>query len=192
MNLAIVLEGKSNAGTSWRFYVQGEADTDLDRVIGNGTLSFDTSGKLVSVTGDSIAVDRDQTGAESPLQFALDFDSSDGYITAQTDQDGRSSVTAWNFDGSEYGTLYDFEVNQDGTILGSFDNGRTRTLGQIPLALFSNPQGLVDEGANLYNTSSNSESAGNYDGDERRVGANRGRKSGAFERGAVAGVHQSD
>lgn len=156
LNLAIVLEERSNSGTTWRFYVQSEDDTDLDRVVGNGTLTFDTSGRLLSVTGDSITVHRDQTGAASPLTMTLDFQNANGYISAQTDTSGRSSITASNADGSEYGTLYDFSVDQDGKIVGLFDNGKSRDLGRIPLALFSNPQGLVDEGSNLYNTSSNS------------------------------------
>lgn len=54
------------------------------------------------------------------------------------------------------GTLEAFGVGTDGTIQGTFSNGLTRTLGQIVLATFANPSGLVDTGSNLYATGSNS------------------------------------
>jgi len=49
LDLTVVLEGKSNAGTQWRYYVQSEDDSDLDRVLGSGLLSFDTNGELTTL-----------------------------------------------------------------------------------------------------------------------------------------------
>ena len=39
-----------------------------------------------------------------------------------------------------------FTINSDGTITGSFSNGKTQTLGQVALATFSNDEGLQREG----------------------------------------------
>ncbi|MFN7022121.1 MAG: flagellar hook-basal body complex protein, partial [Phycisphaerales bacterium] len=39
---------------------------------------------------------------------------------------------------------------------GGFTNGLTRTVGQVALATFSNPEGLVDIGSNLFTPGPNS------------------------------------
>jgi flagellar hook protein FlgE len=64
-------------------------------------------------------------------------------------------------DGNEPGTLADLSVGTDGKITGRYTNGKTRLLGQIPLAQFINPAGLEKVGNNLYVTSNNS---GQFDG----------------------------
>jgi flagellar hook protein FlgE len=53
-------------------------------------------------------------------------------------------------DGIQIGTLSSFSVGGDGTITGSYDNGQTKTLGQVALATFNNPNGLNNEGGNNY------------------------------------------
>jgi flagellar hook protein FlgE len=67
-----------------------------------------------------------------------------------------NSVTATSQDGSGIGSLVSFSVGQDGLVSGVFSNGRTQALGQIALAAFSNPSGLIKEGNSLYTTSANS------------------------------------
>ena len=42
--------------------------------------------------------------------------------------------------------------SQDGLITGVFSNGRTQALGQIALATFANPHGLIKQGGSLYTT----------------------------------------
>jgi flagellar hook protein FlgE len=56
-------------------------------------------------------------------------------------------------DGIQIGTLTTFSVGGDGVITGSFDNGETRTLGQVALATFNDPNGLDNLGGNNYATS---------------------------------------
>lgn len=64
-------------------------------------------------------------------------------------------------DGNPPGILSDISIGADGTITGMFTNGRTRTLGQIPVAIFSNPAGLQRMGNNLWAATANS---GSFDG----------------------------
>ena len=59
-------------------------------------------------------------------------------------------------DGLAIGTLTSFSVGANGIVTGAFDNGLTSTLGQVAVATFDNPQGLVDKGGNMYVTGSNS------------------------------------
>ena len=59
-------------------------------------------------------------------------------------------------DGRSLGTLSSFSVGANGVITGSFDNGLTSTLGQVAIATFDNPQGLIDSGGNMFKTGANS------------------------------------
>ena len=54
------------------------------------------------------------------------------------------------------GSLKGFNIGTDGTIYGTYDNGQTILLGQIPTATFSNAAGLSKEGENLYAETLNS------------------------------------
>jgi flagellar hook protein FlgE len=63
------------------------------------------------------------------------------------------SATANTFqNGYGSGTLADYSINSDGTIEGSFTNNQTLVLGQIVLANFANPQGLLRVGQNSFQT----------------------------------------
>src|SRR5690606_21532670 len=85
-----------------------------------------------------------------------DFETDSGSVTAL---DGTSAIASVYQDGSPVGTLAAYSVGTDGIITGAFDNGLTRTIGQIAMATFSNPEGLVDVGSNLFVTGPNSGSA---------------------------------
>jgi len=76
-------------------------------------------------------------------------------------QGDRTTASSERLDGGGPGELDDISVGRDGTIVGRFTNGRQRILGQIPLAFFSNPEGLDRVGNNLWRESANS---GRFDG----------------------------
>jgi flagellar hook protein FlgE len=154
VDLSVVLEEKSSTGTTWRFYAQSEDDSDLDRAVSTGVLTFDTDGKLLSVTDGSITIDRAGTGAFSPQSVSLGFSDQFGSVSALADV--RSQVSAISQDGSPIGTLEDFSVGEDGTITGVFSNSLLRTLGRIPVAMFANNNGLEEMGSNLFRATVNS------------------------------------
>ncbi|MBQ2934966.1 MAG: flagellar hook-basal body complex protein, partial [Lachnospiraceae bacterium] len=52
-------------------------------------------------------------------------------------------------------------VQKDGMIYATYDNGQSRLLGQIAVATFANASGLAKEGDNLYSATMNS---GEFDG----------------------------
>jgi flagellar hook protein FlgE len=68
-------------------------------------------------------------------------------ITQYSSSSTTSSATQ---DGYGSGALTGISVDSTGLIQGVFTNGQYRTLGQIVLATFHNPQGLQKEGMNLY------------------------------------------
>ena len=95
------------------------------------------------------------TGAWAGGTIAVDFGAV-GDATALRQFAGQSSVAALSQDGSALGTLQSFTIGQDGIVTGVFSNGRTRPIGQIALAAFSNASGLEKTGNSLYRASVNS------------------------------------
>ena len=123
---------------------------DTSTAITGGALTFDTSGKLTSPSSDI-------TGITSPAlgdgALALNFtwtlyDSTGSGLLSQVA--APSTTSAAQQDGYGSGSLTDYNVGADGTIMGSFSNGRTAVLGQIALANFANLQGLQRDGDNNY------------------------------------------
>jgi len=72
---------------------------------------------------------------------------------------GASGAAARSQSGSPMGTLQSFTIGGDGTINGVFSNGRTRPLGQIALANFTNPAGLEKAGNSTFRATVNSGNA---------------------------------
>jgi flagellar hook protein FlgE len=73
--------------------------------------------------------------------------------------------------GKKLGTMTGVQVQQDGKIFGSYDNGNTVLLGQIAVAQFANASGLESLGNNCYGETLNS---GSFDGIGRDVTADGG------------------
>ncbi|MFN8051651.1 MAG: flagellar hook protein FlgE [Acidimicrobiales bacterium] len=67
-----------------------------------------------------------------------------------------ASVAIIQQDGSSAGSLQSFSVSQEGLIVGTYSNGRTRAIGQMALATFSNPGGLEAAGGTAFTESVNS------------------------------------
>jgi flagellar hook protein FlgE len=153
LDVTIVKEGQDSNGTYWSFYVNSPDNitgSGASEVVGYGTLAFGTDGQLRDSTGTQVSINRYGTGAESPLVVQMDLSE----ITSYTSE--KSSLAMSYQDGSAVGYLSGFSIGNDGVISGTFSNGITRTLGQIAIATFTNPQGLVDTGGNMYTSGANS------------------------------------
>jgi flagellar hook protein FlgE len=61
-----------------------------------------------------------------------------------------STTTSISQDGSSSGSLANFTIGSDGTITGSFTNGKTQALGEVALANFANVNGLQLQGSTDY------------------------------------------
>lgn len=88
-----------------------------------------------------------------------------GEIDGLSQFGSATSVVLREQDGYTMGYLQNIGIDPTGTITGSFTNGVTLTLGQIVLADFNNPSGLLRVGDNMYAISANSgEAVLNYAG----------------------------
>jgi len=148
LDVTLSLKSRSDAGTVWDYSAESEQNTS-GLLIGTGTVSFGPTGQFLNSDPPTITVQRTNTGAVPVVPIDLNFKG----MTALTD---TTSAIVGNADGYKKGTLTDYSIGSDGSINGSFDNGLTRTLGQIALATFKNPMGLQDTGSNLYKAGANS------------------------------------
>lgn len=115
--------------------------------LNSGSLSFDSNGNLLTpaanVTG--IAATGLADGAAN-LNLTWDLYGSSGspLLTGVASPSSTSSILQ---DGAGSGSLVNFTIGSDGTITGSFSNGKTQALGELALANFANPDGLQLDGA---------------------------------------------
>jgi flagellar hook protein FlgE len=155
IEITLVLESKGTSGTTWRYYIESNDDSDPALQVATGTISFDTEGQPISDAPISITLDRTGSGSATPMSINLSFaGNGTGGVTSLSDS--TSSLAATSRDGAPIGTLSGYAVGVDGVITGVFTNGLTRTIGQVALATFSNPEGLVDAGNSLFSTGANS------------------------------------
>jgi flagellar hook protein FlgE len=155
VRMTMVLESKSNNETVYRWYADSPDNQPSDGVAiatGTGLLRFDQNGRLLGWTNTTISVERTSVASNSPLdfQFNMNLDALMA-LAASTPE-----ISQTYQDGAGAGTLYDYNILADGTILGIFTSGVERPLGQIPLATFINQEGLYKAGDSLYQASVNS------------------------------------
>jgi flagellar hook protein FlgE len=113
-----------------------------------GTVDFSKTPPTYTSTGNISITPNDGSAAISFALKSADFANLTDY--AMTTQ---MTATA---NGNAAGTLQNFTIGSDGTITGSFSNGGTKVLGQVALANFANPAGLLNAGNNLWQQSPNS------------------------------------
>jgi flagellar hook protein FlgE len=117
-----------------------------------GTLTFDSSGNLVSPTGsvNNITFPTLADGA-SDLSFNWNLNNSSGTPTI-SQLATASSNTAGSQDGFTSGVYQSFVVDSAGVITANFSNGRTSTVGQLAVATVANTAGLTASGGNNFMT----------------------------------------
>jgi flagellar hook protein FlgE len=79
-----------------------------------------------------------------------------GSLSGLTQFAGNGTAVLRDQDGYTSGQLQNYSIDRLGIISGAFTNGVNQTLGQIVLADFNNPAGLLRTGDNMYGLSGNS------------------------------------
>jgi flagellar hook protein FlgE len=142
---SIKLTFTKTGANSWSWQAQTDPNDSAASTSSSGTVTFDASGQYSAATGSPLSIAL-TNGATSPLSVDLDF-------SALTQFSGASQV-AGTSDGFASGTLVTFSIGSGGEITGVYSNGQTQLLGQIALATFANPGGLLRAGQNLFQVSS--------------------------------------
>ncbi len=124
-------------------------------VAGANPLTFDTSGNLNSAavvglpTGFAVS-----TGAVTPIGTGLPNWNID--FTGSTSFGGTTTANKLTQGGYAQGAISGVSIAADGMVLGNYSNGQARTLGQVILVEFANPNGLLNMGNNLFQETSTS------------------------------------
>jgi len=153
VRITTVLERIDGNSTVYRWFAESGSNDPLNGsnvAVGTGQITFDGEGNYLAVSNDTVSIERRNSPAMSPLEFTLDFSRMSG-LAAES-----PTMTVSRQDGSAPGVLTSFVVGENGLITGVFDNGTSKDLGQIRLAKFANPAGLVQSGLNMYVAGSNS------------------------------------
>jgi flagellar hook protein FlgE len=119
-------------------------------------LSFNTDGSLNDDSSGTPINFNFGTAVTSPQAITFNYGTGTGETPAGSGFDGTTqfasdfAVLSLSQDGYGAGSLKNITISQDGVISGIFTNGQTRVLGQLALAKFVSPSGLVKIGRNLY------------------------------------------
>ncbi|GLR13096.1 hypothetical protein GCM10007907_18860 [Chitinimonas prasina] len=151
-----------------------EVQTSFDGatpVLQPGYVTFDSAGKMNG--GTSFAYTSpipSPSGAQTPLAFTT-------FLTGTTQFGNQFGVNELSQDGYADGNITGLSIGKDGLILGRYSNGQNRTIGQITLFNFANPQGLQPLGDNRW--------AESYASNQARIGTPGTSDFGALQSGAV-------
>lgn len=143
----------------WTWTAEAEGNEEI-LAGGSGRVRFTDAGLISSFTFDdgsaALTFQPQATGVEGaqPVTVAIDFGDIGG-VNGLTQFAASGSLQSLA-DGFTVGELVDFEIDQQGVIIGRFSNDTVRNLGQIAIATFSNPNGLMRDASNTYRASGNS------------------------------------
>ena len=159
---------QASPANTWNasLYVDGTA-------VGAGpqTLTFSSTGALTTPANGKVSFGSytPATGANA-LNMTFDF----SQATQFGDAFGVNSISQ---DGFTTGSITGINISSTGVVQANFTNGQSKTLGQVALANFANPQGLQQEG--------NTEWAQSFDSGSAVHGVAGGSGFGTIQSGAL-------
>ncbi len=153
--------GKSivEAGKSVEDYATLGGDVKADLFFNSGNGSFNGVG---AEGADNKTIDLQFVNMDNFKTITMDFSgcsniAHNGASTVETLRGDAGGLKA----GRKVGEMTGIDIQKDGMIYATYDNGMSRLLGQIAVATFPNASGLAKEGDNLYSATQNS---GEFDG----------------------------
>jgi len=119
--------------------------------ITDDVIDFDANGDITSPADFDLNV----AAGEIPgvPAFTVSLASSGGRVSQYG---GLATIAVTSQDGSAAGSLQAMSVSQEGVLVGSYSNGRNRSIAQFSLSIFANPEGLEKVGESNYRSSVNS------------------------------------
>lgn len=146
VRVSAVLEQINPSQTTYRYYIESPDNAGGIVGLSNGTVEFDSLGRVSNGGVTTFSLDRSDTAAVSPMQVTIDFTGITGISTAAA----GSKLDLQSQNGAPPGTLQNFIIDESGVVNGVFDNGLIRPLGQVVLARFANPEGLIEDGSTTF------------------------------------------
>ena len=153
------VETTSDGGSKWNMIISVPEpgvinDTGFPENILTGYITFGSDGSLASSTPPSIRYTANN-GSTPNQPISLDFGTA-GQFDGMTSYDSQSNTSGISQDGFPGGDLAGIRVDETGTLIGSFTNGRSFGLAQVSMAKFTNNNALESDGGNTFIQTSNS------------------------------------
>ncbi|SMO74833.1 flagellar hook protein FlgE [Paracoccus laeviglucosivorans] len=153
--------GRSN---SWTVEIRDSATADDpvtaadESLVGSYELEFDDApgGPLANVTTlsggayDPVAGALTVGAARGPITISIGTPGAPGGLTQISSDFSPTNVTK---NGTQAGVLAAVEIDENGYLRATYDNGATRTLFQVPLVDVPNPNGLIALDSQTYEVS---------------------------------------
>lgn len=145
----------------WASEIYAQPATDVtatNGVLASGAVNFNPDGSLDKATSSAalfgpLNVTWSNSAASVPITLALGDDSG---INGLTQFGSESALISSNVDGGKLGNLSSVEISKTGEVSATFDDGTTRSVFQLPIATFQNPDGLTRLSGNAYTISKQS------------------------------------
>lgn len=148
----------TNTGSTWSVTVTVPEPATIDTVEPfnekTGSVRFNNDGSLATYNPPNISFSGNN-GSAPDQQVALSFGTANAF-DGMTSFDSLSSTSGISQDGYTGGDLVGIRIDQSGTLVGSFSNGRSFGLAQVAMAKFTNNEGLATEGGNIFVQTANS------------------------------------
>jgi len=146
--LALTFE-KTNAN-EWTVTAADSAGTAV--ALTDAVLTFDSDGQIVTPADGAIDIAAGVVGADFDA-MTINVNSAVGAVT----QFGElSTIAVADQNGYGAGILQSISMSQEGVLIGSFSNGVSRSLAQLTIANFTNPEGLEKAGGSMFSATINS------------------------------------
>jgi len=149
----------TDGGTEWSILINVPEPGDINlgsypKNIVTGSISFNSDGSLATFNPTNLTYTANN-GSTPNQNIELRFGSL-GKFDGMTSFDAQSNTSGISQDGYPGGDLAGIRVDETGTLIGSFTNGRSFGLAQVSMAKFTNNGGLESDGGNAFIQTSNS------------------------------------
>ena len=147
-----------STGSAWSLKISVPEPATIDSVTPynekTGFVRFNSDGSLATYNPPNVSFTANN-GSAANQQVSIKLGTSNSF-DGMTSFDSPSSTSGISQDGFTGGDLVGIRIDQSGTLIGSFSNGRSFGLAQIAMAKFTNNEGLSTEGGNVYVQTANS------------------------------------
>ncbi|MBE0491459.1 MAG: flagellar hook protein FlgE [Sulfurospirillum sp.] len=148
-----------DGGTEWSILISVPEPGDINlgsypKNIVTGTISFNSDGSLATFSPTNLTYTANN-GSTPNQNIEINFGTLSQF-DGMTSFDAQSNTSGISQDGYPGGDLAGIRVDETGTLIGSFTNGRSFGLAQVAMAKFTNNEGLESDGGNTFIQTSNS------------------------------------
>lgn len=151
-------EVDTTTGSTWAMTITVPEPASIDTIAPlnekKGQVRFNNDGSLATFSPPNLSFTANN-GSAPNQQVNLTFGTANAF-DGMTSFDSLSSTSGISQDGFTGGDLLGIRIDQSGTLVGSFSNGRSFGLAQISMAKFANNEGLTSDGGNVFLQSANS------------------------------------